>query len=99
MCYSIYLIHLQMIAVFFKITRRCIVSHFDFLANYSIEILVTAVPVLLICVAYYLLIERPCMDPNWPSRLWHWMTGRRRAEVRALDTSGISELDASPVSK
>jgi peptidoglycan/LPS O-acetylase OafA/YrhL len=94
MCYSIYLIHLQMIAVFFKFTRHCIVSHFDFLANFAIQMLVTAVPVLLICVGYYLLIERPGMDPNWPSKLWHWMTGHSRSEAVGLDTGGISESDA-----
>ena len=90
MCYSIYLLHLQAIAVLFKITRYCIVPQFDFLANFVIQILVTALPVLLISLAFYLLIERPCMDPNWPSRFWHRITGRRGSEAKAFDSSGIS---------
>lgn len=90
MCYSIYLIHFQMIAVFFKVTRRCIVPGFDFLANYALQILVTLVPVLLIAAAFYLLIERPCMDPNWPSRFWHWITGRSRFEALAFDSGDVS---------
>lgn len=95
MCYSIYLIHFQMIAVFFKITRRCIVPRFDFLANFGIQLVVTIVPVLLVSLAFYLLIERPCMDPNWPSRLWHWATGRSPAEAEAFDSGDLAEVKAS----
>ena len=90
MCYSIYLMHLQMIAVLFKVTRYAIVPGFDFLANYAIQLLVTALPVLLISLGFYLLIERPCMDPNWPSRFWHWISGRSAAEAKAFDSGGIS---------
>jgi len=90
MCYSIYLMHFQMIAVFFKLTRKSIVPDFDFLGNFAIQLLVTGVPVMAISLAFYLLIERPCMDPNWPSRFWHWITGRSGSEARALDSGGIS---------
>lgn len=90
MCYSIYLLHFQMIAVFFKLTRHCIVARFDFLANYGIQLLVTALPAMLISFGFYMLIERPCMDPNWPSRFWHWITGRSSSEAHAFDSGGIS---------
>ena len=90
MCYSIYLMHFQMIAAIFKITRRCIFPSYDFLANYLIQIVVTGVPVLAISLLFYLLVERPCMDPNWPSRLWHWLTGRNPDEALAFDSGGIS---------
>ncbi|MGC1422311.1 MAG: acyltransferase [Terracidiphilus sp.] len=90
MCYSIYLMHFQMIAVLFKVTRRCILPHGDLLADLGIQLLVTGIPVMLISLAFYLLIERPCMDPNWPSRFWHWITGRSPAEADAFDSEGIS---------
>ncbi len=90
MCYSIYLMHFQMIAVFFKWTRRCIVPNFDFLTNYAIQLLVTALPVMVISLASYLLIERPCMDPNWPSKFWHRISGRSGAEAKAFDSGGIT---------
>ncbi len=90
MCYSIYLMHLQMIAVLFKVTRHLIGAHLDFLANFAIQLLVTGLPVLLISLVFYLLIERPCMDPNWPSRFWHWISGRSGAEAKAFDSAGIS---------
>lgn len=95
MCYSIYLLHFQMIAVFFKLTRRCIVPRFDFLANFGIQLVVTIIPVLLVSLVFYLLIERPCMDPNWPSRLWHWATGRSPAEADAFDTGNLAEVKVS----
>jgi peptidoglycan/LPS O-acetylase OafA/YrhL len=90
MCYSIYLMHLQMIAVVFKVTRHAIVPGFDFLANYAIQLLVTALPVMVISLVFYLLIERPCMDPGWPSRFWHWISGRSAAEAKAFDSGGIT---------
>jgi peptidoglycan/LPS O-acetylase OafA/YrhL len=90
MCYSIYLMHFQMIAAVFKFTRRCVQPGFDFLTNYLIQLLVTGVPVLAISLVFYLLVERPCMDPNWPSRLWHRITGRSREEALAFDSGGIS---------
>jgi peptidoglycan/LPS O-acetylase OafA/YrhL len=90
MCYSIYLMHFQMIAVFFKVTRHFVGARFDFLANFAIQLLVTALPVMLISLCFYLLIERPCMDPNWPSKFWHWVSGRSRVEALAFDSGDIS---------
>ena len=91
MCYSIYLMHFAMMAVFFKVTRRAIVPQFDFLANYGIQLVVTGIPILLVSMLYYLLVERPCMDPDWPSKLWHRLTGRSGREVELLDASEMSD--------
>lgn len=97
MCYSIYLLHFALMAVVFKVTRRLIVPQFDFLANYIIQLIVMGVPVLLLCILFYTLVERPCMDPDWPSKLWHWATGRSGEEVELLDAGGISEDQAPHV--
>jgi len=34
-------------------------------------------------IVYYLLIERPCMNPNWPPLFWQRLTGifRRPAKL------------------
>ncbi|HLY41874.1 MAG TPA: acyltransferase [Terracidiphilus sp.] len=74
MCYSIYLLHFLLIAVFFKVTRRFIVPQ-DYLATFAIQMVVTIVPVLLLCAVYYIWVERVCMDPDWPSKLATWMRG------------------------
>lgn len=97
MCYSIYLLHFALMAVLFKVTRWLIVPHLDFLANYIIQLIVMGVPLLLLCILFYTLVERPCMDPDWPSKLWHWATGRSGEEVELLDAGGISEDQAPHV--
>jgi peptidoglycan/LPS O-acetylase OafA/YrhL len=90
-CYSIYLMHFALMAAIFKVTRRLVVARFDFLENFLIQCVVTGVPILLLCVVFYMFVERPCMDPEWPSKLWHWATGRSGDEVEALDAVGISD--------
>lgn len=91
MCYSIYLLHFALIAVFFKLTRHAISPKVDFLGNYLIQWVLMGVPVLLLCTLFYVLVERPCMDPQWPSKLWHRVTGHSGTEVDGLDASGIAE--------
>jgi peptidoglycan/LPS O-acetylase OafA/YrhL len=90
MCYSIYLLHWLLIAAVFKVTRHCISTRLDFLANYGIQLLVTGLPILAISLLFYLLVERPCMDPNWPSKFWRRVSGRSGTEAAAFDTAGIS---------
>ena len=90
-CYSIYLMHFALIAALFKATRRLVVVRFDFLGNFLIQCIVTGVPVLLLSLVFYRFVERPCMDPEWPSKLWHWATGRSGDEVEAFDAVGISD--------
>lgn len=91
MCYSIYLLHLTLIAILFKVTRRLISARLDFVGNFLVQCVVTMVPVLLLCAAFYMLIERPCMNPDWPSELWFRITGRQSKEIEALDAAGIAE--------
>ena len=61
------------------------------LANFAIQLVVMGIPILLLSALYYWLVERPCMDPDWPSKLWHWATGRSGDEVELLDAGGVSE--------
>jgi peptidoglycan/LPS O-acetylase OafA/YrhL len=89
MCYSIYLLHFVLIAFLFKATRHAIVPHAIFAVNLLIQILLLVPATVAICAVFFLLVERPCMDPNWPSKLWHALTGRRGVEVAMLDAGGI----------
>jgi peptidoglycan/LPS O-acetylase OafA/YrhL len=91
MCYSIYLLHFVLIAVVFKATRHLIVPSASFPVNFLIQLVVLGMPILLLCTVYFLLIERPCMDPDWPSKLWVRLGGRRNEEVEALDSSGVTK--------
>jgi peptidoglycan/LPS O-acetylase OafA/YrhL len=70
MCYSIYLMHMLIISIAFKATRHLAVLH-DFLLNYLVQVFTLGTAIALFGTLYYVLIERPCMDPHWPRGLWH----------------------------
>jgi peptidoglycan/LPS O-acetylase OafA/YrhL len=90
MCYSIYLLHSLLLGMLFKITKHAILPNAVYLLNYAIQILLVVVPVVAPCAVFFVLIERPCMDPNWPSKFWHILTGRQEVEVAVLDAGGIA---------
>ncbi|MDP9039297.1 MAG: acyltransferase [Acidobacteriota bacterium] len=75
MCYSLYLMHMLVISIAFKATRHLEVFQ-DFLLNYVLQILSLGSAIVLCGTAYYVLIERPCMDPEWPGKLWARLRGR-----------------------
>ncbi len=68
MCYSIYLLHYLLIAAFYTVTNRLIVSG-DYLTSYVIQLVFLGVPVFLLCAVFYIWIERYFMDPGWLARL------------------------------
>lgn len=79
MCYSIYLTHVIVMWAAFGITRH--VSQSSFLAvNYLVQLVLLLPLILGFGFVYYVLIERPCMDPAWPSKLWAVVTRKRRLE-------------------
>jgi peptidoglycan/LPS O-acetylase OafA/YrhL len=69
MCYSFYLTHMLIISVVFKATRYLAVCN-DFLLNYLLQVITLGAGIGLLATLYYVLIERPCMDPQWPHKLW-----------------------------
>jgi len=75
-CYSIYLVHFPIISLFgnklvqFQFTQNKLIDNLI----YGI-ILITIV--LIISIIFYLLIERPCMDKNWPKKLVALITGNK----------------------
>lgn len=68
MCYSIYLIHLPVISL----AMRYMVNH-QFSQSYAGQFLVylaVSLPIVLAFGAtYFLLVEKPCMNPDWPINL------------------------------
>jgi peptidoglycan/LPS O-acetylase OafA/YrhL len=75
MCYSIYLWHFFIIALVFKVSRRILVSH-DLLANFLVQCVLILPCIVAYCVLYFVLIERPCMDPAWPQKFWSALSSR-----------------------
>ena len=67
MCYSIYLFHYVLIPPILRVS-----SGFHPL----IQGLFAAAIIMLISAAYFVLIERPCMQKDWPQRAWGRVTRR-----------------------
>jgi peptidoglycan/LPS O-acetylase OafA/YrhL len=69
MCYSIYLWHFFVIALIFKATKHISLTH-DYLGDTLVQSVLLLPVILVWSTIYYLLIERPCMDPRWPQKLY-----------------------------
>jgi peptidoglycan/LPS O-acetylase OafA/YrhL len=81
MCYSLYLWHFFIIALVFKASRHIVLSH-DLLGALVVQAAIILPCVLAFCALYFVLIERPCMDPAWPQKLRAAVSGHsRRPEV------------------
>lgn len=69
MCYSIYLLHITIISAVGRVTyTKLYVS--DFTIFYWIQTPIYIVAILVISAVYFLLIEKPCMKPDWHIRLY-----------------------------
>lgn len=72
MCYSIYLLHYPIIN--FVISRSktfALTDNFD--VNLLAQFIIVAPILLIISATFFLLVEKPCMKKDWPSRLWEKM--------------------------
>lgn len=76
MCYSIYLLHYNIIPVignktiFYNISR-------SYPLEYLWHTLILLPTVLIFSSIFYLLVERPCMDKDWPLKLWRFVRGQK----------------------
>jgi peptidoglycan/LPS O-acetylase OafA/YrhL len=69
-CYSIYLVHVPVIQVGAQVLSKFIV--FGSLGEAWVISWAVLVPITLVVgMLFYALVERPCMDPQWPKRAWH----------------------------
>jgi peptidoglycan/LPS O-acetylase OafA/YrhL len=75
MCYSIYLLHARVIAAVIHggLARLPLTGTFAF--DYPVVLAICSVAVLLVSGIFFLLIEKPCMDPRWPSKTIVWIRG------------------------
>jgi peptidoglycan/LPS O-acetylase OafA/YrhL len=67
MCYSIYLLHYSVEMALGTGLRH--LPSMGFLQRLLVESVITLPVVLLVSVLFFVLLERPCMDPKWVSRL------------------------------
>lgn len=89
MCYTIYLVHLQLLSAFEKA-----LGPVSFTGHFAVNLLAHALlflPVLLAgSAAFFLLVEKPCMRRDWPRRLWRRLRSAvsRRAPGEQLAVGG-----------
>jgi peptidoglycan/LPS O-acetylase OafA/YrhL len=84
MCYSIYLLHAQIIAGVDRGMRALLPAN-GFYFHYVIETVILCTAVLVLCGIFFLLIEKPCMNPNWVADLKTYIRGiaARRSSAAA----------------
>ncbi|HUR77927.1 MAG TPA: acyltransferase [Acidimicrobiales bacterium] len=68
MCYSIYLIHLPLLEFASNATVR-VGRGAPYVAFYALQVVLLTALVMAVAVPFFLMIERPCMQPDWPARL------------------------------
>jgi peptidoglycan/LPS O-acetylase OafA/YrhL len=69
MCYSIYLLHFPLIYAVKHNTGYWHIGN-NFWVFFVLQCVLIVPVVLFFCGAFFLLIERPCMDREWPRKLW-----------------------------
>ena len=74
MCYSIYLLHYPILVMGAKILRTNDLTHGYWLWSLYAALLLSA---LVLSASFFIIIERPCMDPAWVSRLAAHVRGSR----------------------
>ena len=68
MCYSIYLLHYAILFIFVKYTSTISLG-FGYWVDLAIQFSILFPIVLFLSAIFYLIIEKPCMDKNWFSKM------------------------------
>lgn len=74
MCYTIYLIHLPMMEGLVRITQKLSWTN-HFAVNLLLQMAVVIPIVLAVSAVFFLLLEKPFMDKEWPGKLRQWLSG------------------------
>lgn len=68
-CYSIYLTHLQTSQLLCHQLFKLMV-HVPLWITLCVNLVIGLSAAIVVGLVFYVLIERPCMNPNWPALLW-----------------------------
>jgi peptidoglycan/LPS O-acetylase OafA/YrhL len=72
MCYTIYLLHTVVISGFGNSTVFWNISS-SYEVTFLVQTLFLMIPIMVISSIYFILIEKPCMNKNWPLDLASWV--------------------------
>jgi peptidoglycan/LPS O-acetylase OafA/YrhL len=68
MCYSIYLLHYALFHFLVPYTSKVQLG-MGYKTDYLLQIIIAVPIMLVVTTVFYLLVERPCMDKDWPQKL------------------------------
>ncbi len=71
MCYSIYLIHYEVISAVGRVTKS-LGAHLPNPAYLALQFTLVGFAIVIICGVYFVILEKPCMRRDWPQRLWNY---------------------------
>jgi peptidoglycan/LPS O-acetylase OafA/YrhL len=92
MCYSLYLTHPVVLTLGHALQARISMASWPVMVQTGLIFAFCLGGILAVGTVYFVLIERPCMDPNWPRQLSEWM---KRQLTRPTDRSEPDQqLDA-----
>jgi peptidoglycan/LPS O-acetylase OafA/YrhL len=89
MCYSIYLLHYDVISGVGRFTRG-IASGAPYWVYLLVQLGIVGAMVVAVCGVYFVMIEKPCMRRDWPQRFWNY--GQRTLFARFRPTrTGVAQ--------
>ena len=83
MCYSFYLMHMLILSIGFRFTRHLLIPS-SLSLSFLVQAILLGAGIYLFCTAYFVLIERPCMDPKWPHKLAAKLSNLSRPRKSAI---------------
>jgi peptidoglycan/LPS O-acetylase OafA/YrhL len=86
MCYSIYLLHYEVISGVERLTTR-LGETAPYWIYLSVQLVLVGAAIVVICGAYFVAIEKPCMRRDWPQRLWDYGQRIAFAKIRLAGTT------------
>jgi peptidoglycan/LPS O-acetylase OafA/YrhL len=83
MCYSMYLLHYATISITGRFAKAFLFGT-SFSTRFAVEALFAVPAVLIVTIIFFVLLERPCMDPAWPTKI----VQRGHAWFKLVDAQG-----------
>jgi peptidoglycan/LPS O-acetylase OafA/YrhL len=71
MCYSIYLIHYEVISAVGRFTKS-VGQHLPNPVYLIVQFVLVSSAVVIVCGLYFIVLEKPCMRRDWPQRVWQY---------------------------
>lgn len=83
MCYTIYLLHYPLIAFTMQFTHRLAVTS-SFWVNLLIQSVLIIPVILVVSAIFFVLIERPCMEKEWPKKSKKFISDKTSSILKIL---------------